>query len=65
MASGDNLEIIRPLRLGDVITCNQKLADLRERKTEKATRVYITFENTFTNQNGEVVAKGQASYVRY
>ena len=65
VASGDKLEILRPLRVGDVIICNQKLVSLRERKSKKGTRVYVTFENIFTDQNGEIVAKGQASYVRF
>ena len=61
----DDLEFLQPVRVGDVITCSQKLADIQEREGKKGKQFLVVYENVFTNQDGVVVAKGQATYLRY
>ncbi len=61
----DDLEFLQPVRVGDVITCSQKLADIQEREGRKGKQFLVVYENVFTNQEGVVVAKGRATYLRY
>lgn len=66
MAGGDEIEFFLPVRAGDVITCNQRVVELREKETKKGGKMIFTvFENVFTNQKGEVVAKGWVTHMNY
>jgi acyl dehydratase len=61
----DELEFCQPIRVGEVITCNQRLVDLQEREGKKGKQVFVVYENVFTDQKGEMVARGRATYLRY
>lgn len=56
MAGGADIEFVRPVRPGDVLTSRRKIADIYERTGRSGTKMVITiYETTFTNQKGEVV----------
>ena len=65
VATGDELEFFHPVRPGDVITSTLKLAEVQEKETKGGKRLFVTFEVAFTNQKGEMVAKGRVSSMRY
>jgi acyl dehydratase len=65
LLAGDEVEFRHVIRPGDVLTCNQELIDIYEREGKAGEMVFLVYENTFTNQRGEVVAKGRATYARY
>ncbi len=55
------LECYQPVRPGDKIAVTVKLASLRERQKT----AFATFEITYTNQQGQVVARCQQTMVGY
>lgn len=61
LPSGDELELFRPIRVGDVITSRAKLADIQERVVRDGSRrLTIIVEATYTNQKGELVGKNRS-----
>ena len=55
------LECYQPVRPGDSITVNGKIASIRERSQ----MAFVTFEITYTNQKQELVAKCQQTMIGY
>ena len=55
------LECYQPVRPGDSITVNGKIANIRERSQ----MAFVTFEITYTNQKQELVAKCQQTMIGY
>ena len=55
MAGGVEVEFLRPLRPGDVLTFKTRLADIYEREGRTGRLVFTVNEATYTNQMGEVV----------
>jgi len=55
------LECYQPVRLGDSITVNAKIASIRERSQ----MAFVTFELTYTNQKQELVARCQQTMIGY
>ena len=62
---GNELENVKPIRPGDTITVLDKLVDIKEKETKRGTMLFFSFERTYTNQNGEVVAIGRNTGIRY
>ena len=61
---GNEFEYYQPIKPGDIISVTGKLVDLQE-KTGKAGKIVImVMESTYTNQRGEVVAKGRDIFIR-
>jgi acyl dehydratase len=56
---GNEYEYYRPVYAGDTITVTAKYADVNERTGRTGKMVFVITEYTFTNQHGEVVAKGR------
>jgi len=56
---GNEYEYIQPLYAGDTITLIAKYADVAERTGRTGKMVFVFTDLTFTNQHGEVVAKGR------
>jgi acyl dehydratase len=50
-------DFFRPVRAGDVLTTSQKVLDIYEREGKAEKLFFSIVETTYTNQNGEVVAK--------
>ena len=55
------LECYQPVRPGDSITVNGKIASIRERSQ----MAFVTFEITYTNQKQELVARCQQTMIGY
>src|SRR6266852_5027921 len=62
---GSDWEYFEPVRPGDRITVQSKLADLRESEGRLGTMVFITAETSYTNQHGVVCAIQRSTGIRY
>ena len=60
---GLELEFFVPVRPGDVLVSSAKIADIREREGRAGVSLYGYIETTYTNQNGDVVAKGRMTLI--
>ncbi len=56
---GNEYDYYKPIYAGDTITVTAKYADVNERTGRTGKMVFVMTELTFTNQHGEVVAKGR------
>ena len=63
--AGNELEYYQPIRIGDVITVTGKIVDFREREGKLGKMLITTSELSYTNQNGEVVARCRNTNIRY
>ena len=59
------LEYIKPIRVGDVISVSGRLTRLRQVEGKEGTTLFMFTEITYTNQDGEVVVKGKNTYIKY
>jgi acyl dehydratase len=59
MFGGEEWDFVAPVHVGDTITGVTRLADLDEKQGSKGPFVRITRETTYTNQDGEVVARAR------
>jgi acyl dehydratase len=63
--AGNEIEVRQYPKLGDRIYSQARYADIKERVGKDGTRMLIvTTENTYTNQNGEVLCILRASQIR-
>ena len=62
---GSDWEYFEPIRAGDRITVQTRLADLRESEGRLGPMVFITTETTYTNQFGQVCAIQRSTGIRY
>ncbi|HUY26408.1 MAG TPA: MaoC family dehydratase N-terminal domain-containing protein [Candidatus Binataceae bacterium] len=62
---GSDWEYFHPIRVGDRISVQTRLADLRESEGRLGSMVFITMETTYTNQFGEVCATQRSTAIRY
>lgn len=62
---GSDWEYFEPIRPGDRITVQTKIADLRESEGRLGPMVFITTETTYTNQFGQVCAIQRSTGIRY
>jgi hypothetical protein len=61
----NELEYTRPIKVGDVISVTARLTRLRKMEGKEGTTLFMIMETTYTNQRGEVAAKGRNTYIRY
>lgn len=59
------IESYRPIKRGDVITVVFKISNLRERKGQMGQMAFMTFESSYTNQEGELAAKCRQVVIGY
>src|SRR5215475_11717728 len=62
---GSDWEYFHPIRPGDRITVQTRLADLKESEGRLGPMVFITMETTYTNQFGELCATQRSTGIRY
>lgn len=62
---GSDWEYFHPIRAGDRISVQTRIADLREAKGRLGPMVFITMETTYTNQFGEVCVTQRSTGIRY
>lgn len=59
------LEYLKPIKAGDVISVTAKLTRLRQVAGAEGPTLFMFMEMTYTNQRGEVVVKGKNTYIKY
>jgi hypothetical protein len=59
------LEYLKPIMAGDVISVTAKLTRLRQVPGAEGPTLFMFTEMTYTNQRGEVVVKGKNTYIKY
>jgi 3-methylfumaryl-CoA hydratase len=59
------LEYLRPIMAGDVISVTAKLIRLRQVQGSEGPTLFMFTEMTFTNQRGEVAVRGKNTYIKY
>ncbi len=62
---GSDWEYFHPIRPGDRITVQSKVADLRESEGRMGSMVFIVIETTYTNQFGELCVTQRSTAIRY
>ncbi len=60
---GQRVQAKAPIVAGDFLTASSHLKEVYPKTGRSGTMVFIVWETTFRNQNGEVVADVQESYV--
>jgi hypothetical protein len=60
-----DLEYLKPVKVGDVISVTARLTKLRQMEGKEGTTLFMFTEATYTNQHGEVVIKGKNTYIKY
>jgi acyl dehydratase len=60
-----DLEYIKPIRAGDVISVTARLTRLRQVAGAEGPTLFMFTEMTYTNQSGEVVVRGKNTYIKY
>ena len=64
--AGGEFEVLKPVRIGDVITAKTKLSEVSERESKSLGKMFlVVYETTYTNQKGEVVATFKHSGLRF
>jgi len=61
----NELEYAQPIKVGDVISVTARLTRLRKMEGKEGVTLFMIMEMTYTNQGGEVAAKGRNTYIRY
>lgn len=56
MAGGKEVEFFKPMRPGDIITRVGKIVDIYEKEGRNGPLAFTIFGNSYTNQDGELVA---------
>jgi hypothetical protein len=62
---GLEVEYVVPMRPGDLITAVSRLAEYRERPGRLGLMLFTVTEDTWTNQNGELVKRTRTTLIRY
>jgi len=60
---GVDYELLLPIRAGDVLVSSARVADIYEREGRAGKSLFGVFETTYTNQNGDVVARAFATMI--
>lgn len=64
--NGSNeLEYYQAIKVGDVISVTARLDKLRKVEGKEGRTLFMMMEITYKNQQGEVVARGRNTYIRY
>lgn len=61
MAGGTEIEFFAPIRPGDVITSQSRIADIYEKVGRSGPLAFTVNETTYTNQRGEIVARERST----
>lgn len=57
MAGGNTYELLAPVRVGDVLTVQERLASIDEKDGRSGPLVVVETRSEFRNQDGEIVAR--------
>ena len=64
MHAGQRVEPKAPVYAGDQLTASSHLKDVYAKTGRSGTMVFVVWETTFTNQDGQVVAEVQESFAK-
>ena len=64
MLAGERVQPRAPIVAGDQLTASSRLKDVYAKTGRSGTMVFISWETTFRNQHGEVVADIEESFAR-
>ena len=62
---GAEWEVVRPIRLGEIITVVNRLADLTERQGRYGPMLMVSWEATWRDERQEVVARALSTTIHY
>ena len=65
LAGGIEYEFLETIGAGEMLVVTSKLTNISERETNLGKAVFSTIESSFLNQNGNIVARGQATIISY
>ena len=60
---GVEYELLLPIRGGDTLILSTKVEDIYERTGKTGASLFAVVENTYLNQNGDVVARARNTYI--
>ena len=60
---GMEYEFFSPIRAGDTLAASSVIKEIREREGSTGKMVFLIMETTYTNQNGDVVAKARSTSI--
>ena len=60
---GIEFDLYHPVRAGDTLSSLSRVKDIRERETKTGKMAFSITETTYTNQNGDVVAKTRQTII--
>ncbi len=60
---GVDYELLLPIRAGDVLVSSARVADIYEREGRAGKSLFGIFETTYTNQNGDIVARARTTMI--
>lgn len=60
---GIEFDFFLPIRAGDILASVSQVASIQERETKSSKMILSTVESTYTNQNGDVVAKARQTMI--
>jgi hypothetical protein len=61
----NELEYYQAIKPGDVISVTARLEKLRKMEGKEGRTLFMIVEITYTNQRGEVAARGRYTFIRY
>lgn len=60
---GMEYEFFAPIRAGDTLAASSVIKEIREREGSSGGMVFLIMETTYTNQNGDMVAKARSTSI--
>jgi len=60
---GISYDFFLPVRAGDILIASPKVTGLSEKEGKGGTMIICNFETTYTNQNGNLVAKANQTFI--
>ena len=63
--SANELEYYQAINVGDVISVTGRLSSLRGREGKMGRMLFMVVELTYKNQQGDMVARGRDTYIKY
>ena len=63
MDGGCEFEFYRPIRAGDILVGQMKIAEMTEKEGRTGQMLFVITELTYTNQNGQLAAKRRQTLI--
>ena len=63
IGGGSSFEVGEPVRPGGTITVRKKITDIYKKRGKSGDLYFVVIDTTYTNQNGQMVAREKATYI--